>query len=364
VYLTVYSPPEIIDNRSPSQRKYPQIMPFTVTISSSGHQFECEDNETILDAAIRQNIGLPYGCRNGRCGSCAADLISGDVTYYGVPPALEEAGEGKCLPCQGFAASDLSIAVREAQATSDLEVRLLPVRVHAVDHLTDDVVRLLLKLPDNQRLQFRAGQYLDFLLSDGRRRAFSIANAPHDDEFIELHIRHVDGGEFTDWVFTQMKERSILRIQAPLGTFVLDEDSDRPMIFMGGGTGFAPLKGQIEQAFRAGATQPIYLYWGVRSERDLYLRELPEQWVRQHDNFRFVPVLSEPDDDWQGRTGWVHEAVLADFADLSGYDLYMAGPPPMVSAGREAFRAAGMPEAQMHFDSFEYAEDTRAKVPQ
>ena len=334
-------------------------MSFTVTISTTGHRFEVEENETVLDAAIRQNVGLPYGCRNGRCGSCAADLLSGDVSYYGSPPALEDLGEGKCLPCQGFAASDLSIAVRESEGTADIEVKLLPVRVHAADHLTHDVVRLLLKLPDNQRLQFLAGQYLDFMLSDGRRRAFSIANAPHDDEFLELHIRHVDGGQFTDWVFTQMQERTILRIQAPLGTFVLDEDSDRPMIFMGGGTGFAPLKGQIEQAFEAGIDRPMHLYWGVRGERDLYLRELPEQWALEHDNFRFVPVLSEPDGDWAGRTGWVHEAVIEDFPDLSGHDLYMAGPPPMVNAGRAAFIAAGMPEGHMHFDSFDYAEDTR-----
>ncbi len=337
-------------------------MTFIVTINSSGHQFEVEENETILDAAVRQSVGLPYGCRNGRCGSCVADLLTGEVRYHGAPPALEGLGEGRCLPCQGFAVSDLTLAVREAESTADIEVKLLPVRVHAVDHLAHDVVRLLLKLPEGQRLQFLAGQYLDFLLADGRRRAFSIANAPHDDEFIELHIRHVDGGKFTDWVFSQMKERTILRIQAPLGTFVLDEDSDRPMIFMGGGTGFAPLKGQIEHAFEVGVTRPMYLYWGARSSPDLYLRELPERWVRQHENFHFVPVLSEPDPDWQGRSGWVHEAVVADFPDLSGYDLYMAGPPPMVVAGRAAFLAAGMPEAHMHFDSFDYAEDTRDKA--
>ena len=336
-------------------------MTFHVTISSSGHHFEVEESETVLDAAIRQNVGLPYGCRNGRCGSCTAGLLAGEVNYFGAPPALEELGEGKCLPCQAFAASDLTLEVREAESTADLEIRMLPCRVHAVDHLSHDVVRLLLKLPDGQRLQFRAGQYLDFLLADGRRRAFSIANAPHDDEFIELHIRHVDGGEFTDWVFSQMKERTILRIQAPLGTFTLDEASERPMVFMGGGTGFAPLKGQIEHAFEVGVDRPMVLYWGVRSTRDLYLPDLPGQWAREHANFSFVPVLSEPDPDWPGRSGWVHEAVIADIPDLSGHDLYMAGPPPMVNAAREAFRAAGMPDQQMHYDSFDYAEDTRAK---
>ncbi len=352
---------EIKENREVSHSVQQAAMTFDVTISSSGHRFEAEENETILDAAIRQNIGLPYGCRNGRCGSCIADLISGEVKYYGEAPALEDLEKGKCLPCQGFAASDLTLAVREAESTADLEVKLLPCRVHAVDHLAPDVVRLLLKLPDNQRLQFRAGQYLDFLLADGRRRAFSIANAPHDDEFIELHIRHVDGGEFTDWVFSQMKERTILRIQAPLGSFTLDEQSDRPMIFMGGGTGFAPLKGQIEQAFEAGVSRPMVLYWGVRAQRDLYMGELPERWASEHANFRFVPVLSEPDAGWQGRTGWVHEAVLEDIPDLSNYDLYMAGPPPMVMAARAAFSDAGMPAEHMHYDSFDYAADSPAK---
>jgi CDP-4-dehydro-6-deoxyglucose reductase len=337
-------------------------MSFTVTLSNSGHRFEVEENETILDAALRQNIGLPYGCRNGRCGSCAADLQSGSVVYAGEVPALAELDAGKCLPCRGLAQSDLSLGVREAEAAADIEVKMLPVRVHAIDHLSHDVVRLWLKLPESQRLQFLAGQYLDFVLADGRRRAFSIANAPHDDELIELHIRHVDGGEFTDWVFEKMKARTILRIQAPLGSFILDDDSPRPMIFMGGGTGFAPLKGQIEHAFHSGIQRPMYLYWGVRSARDLYLPDLPRQWAETHANFRFVPVLSEPDADWQGRTGWVHEAVVEDFPDLGGFDLYMAGPPPMVAAGREAFRAAGMPDAQMHYDSFEYAADSRDKA--
>lgn len=334
-------------------------MSHNVTIRNSGHQFVVEENETVLEAAIRQHVGLPYGCRNGRCGACAAGLVSGEVHYFATPPALADAGEGKCLPCQGFARGDLILDVREAEGAADLEVRTLPVRVHEVEHLAHDVVRVWLKLPEQQRLQFLAGQYLDFMLSDGRRRAFSIANAPQSDELIELHIRHVDGGKFTDWVFHQMAERSILRIQAPLGSFVLDESSSRPMIFMGGGTGFAPLKGQLEDLFHRGDDRPMHLYWGVRSERDLYLRDLPKRWVADHPNFRFTPVLSEPGDDWQGRSGWVHEAVLADFPRLSEFDLYMAGPPPMVIAGREAFLGAGMPEGQLHYDSFEYAADSQ-----
>lgn len=336
-------------------------MSFTVTVSPSGHSFTVDSGETILDAATRQGVGLPYGCRGGRCGACVAKLVSGEVTYpEGKPAALE--ADDQCVPCQGVAASDLQIEVREAETTADIEVKMLPCRVHQVDQLAHDVIRLMLKLPNNQRLQFHAGQYLEFVLADGRRRAFSIANAPHDDEFIELHIRHVDGGSFTDWVFSQMKDKTILRIEAPLGTFVLDEESPRPMLFIGGGTGFAPLKGQVEHAFFKGIDKPMKLYWGVRASRDLYMPELPEQWAKEREDFDFVPVASEPDEDWQGRTGWVHEAVLADIENPADYEIYMAGPPVMVRAGRDALRAAGVPDEQMHYDAFEYAEDTRDKA--
>ncbi len=333
-------------------------MSFTVTLSPSGNTFEVEEGETILDAAIRQDIGLPYGCRNGFCGACIATLLSGEIKYPdGEPDKLLDASDDACLPCQAVPASDVELKVKEIQAAKEIEPRVMPVKVAKIDHLADDVVRLYLKLPDEQRLQFLAGQYLDFILEDGRRRAFSIANAPHDEDFIELHIRHVDGGVFTDWAFTQMKEKTILRIEAPLGSFTLDEDSDRPMLFIAGGTGFAPIKSQIEHAFHAGLSRPMELYWGVRAQPDLYLPDLPHQWEQAHDNFRFVPVLSEPDAGWEGRRGWVHEAVLEDHDNLADYDIYMAGPPVMVKAARDAFLARGVPEEQMHYDSFEYAAD-------
>ncbi len=333
-------------------------MSFTVTLSPSGNTFVVEEGETILDAAIRQDIGLPYGCRNGFCGACIATLLSGEIEYPdGEPDKLLDASDDACLPCQAVPASDVELKVKEIQAAKEIEPRMMPVKVAKIDHLADDVVRLYLKLPDEQRLQFLAGQYLDFILEDGRRRAFSIANAPHDDDYIELHIRHVDGGVFTDWAFTQMKEKTILRIEAPLGSFTLDEDSDRPMLFIAGGTGFAPIKSQIEHAFHAGLSRPMELYWGVRAQPDLYLPDLPRQWEQTHDNFRFVPVLSEPDEGWEGRKGWVHEAVLEDHDNLADYDIHMAGPPVMVKAARDAFLARGVPEEQMHYDSFEYAAD-------
>lgn len=333
-------------------------MSFKIHTTPAGHDFAVEPGETLLAAALRHGVGLPYGCRDGKCGSCAARLIEGQVTYpSGKTAGLEGQPDDTCLTCQAVPSSDLIIGVREVSSAALIEVMTLPCRVSRKERLSHDVMRLFLKLPEHQRLQFLAGQYLDFILRDGRRRAFSIANAPHDDEEIELHIRHVPGGEFTAFVFESMPEKSILRIQGPLGTFVLREDSDRPILMMGGGTGFAPLKGMIEHAIHIGLRRPITLYWGVRARRDLYLADLPQVWARRLPAFSFVPVLSEPDPDWSGRTGYVHAAIVEDHPDLSGFDLYMSGPPVMVEAGRLAFEALGLPRERMFSDAFEYAAD-------
>jgi CDP-4-dehydro-6-deoxyglucose reductase len=335
-------------------------MTFKIRTLPTEHCFEAEPGETLLGAALRQGVGLPYGCRDGKCGSCAARLIEGRVDYpSGKTDALDGQPEDTCLTCQAVTVSDLTLGVREIASAALIEVRTLPCRVSRKERLGHDVMRLFLKLPENQRLQFMAGQYLDFILRDGRRRAFSIANAPHDDGEIEIHVRHVPGGEFTAYVFDSMPEKSILRIQGPLGTFVLREDSDRPIIMIGGGTGFAPLKGMIEHAIHVGIDRPILLYWGVRARRDLYLADLPHAWSRRLPNFRFIPVLSEPDPDWEGRTGFVHTAVVEDHADLSGFDIYMSGPPVMVEAGRAAFEAAGLARDHMFSDAFEYASDSK-----
>jgi CDP-4-dehydro-6-deoxyglucose reductase len=336
-------------------------MSFRVRTDPGDHVFAVESGETILDAALRQGVHLPYGCRDGHCGSCTAKLLAGEVTYpSGRTEALEGEPPGTCLTCQAAPTGDLLLHVAEIQA--ELPIRMLPCRVVDKQQLNHDVVRLYVKLPENQRLRFLAGQYLEFVLRDGRRRAFSIANAPHDDQLIELHIRHVPGGEFTDYVFDSLEGRTILRMRAPLGTFILREKSERPMIFMGGGTGFAPIKSMIETAFHVGIARPMHLYWGVRSRRDLYLPDLPLQWVREHPNLTYTPVLSEPDADWGGRTGFVHETVIADHPDMSGFDVYMSGPPIMVHAGRVAFEERGLDIAHMFSDAFDYAEDSRAKV--
>ncbi len=337
-------------------------MRHLVRIEPSGHGFFAEEDESVLAAALRQGVVLPYSCRNGSCGSCKGQIVDGEVDYgTGLPEALsaQEAAAGQALFCQARARSDLRIRVREIEAVKDIQVRTLPCRVAHMELLAHDVMLLQLKLPESERLQFLAGQYIDILLRDGRRRAFSLANAPQDDRLLELHIRHVEGGSFTDQVFSSMKEKALLRLEGPLGTFFLREDSDLPVIFMAGGTGFAPIKAMIEHALAEGIRRPMHLYWGARARRDLYLHELARDWAARPTGLQYVPVLSEPspDDAWDGRTGLVHAAILADFADLSGFQVYAAGPPVMVKAGREAFLTRGLDPANLFSDAFELAHD-------
>ena len=329
-----------------------------VRLEPSGHTFTVEPGETLLEAALRQNIGLPYGCRNGACGSCKGILRAGELEFGEYQErALHDAerAAGKALTCCTRPLSDIVFEVRELTGAKDLAIRTLPCRVEKVDKPADDVALLYLKLPTGERLQFLAGQYIDILLKEGKRRSFSLANAPHDDQFLQLHVRKSPGGAFSNYVFEQMKERAILRFEGPLGTFYLREDSDKPMVFVAGGTGFAPIKAQLEHLFRHEDDRPKVLYWGARSRKDLYLPELPVQWQREHPEFSFVPVLSDPlpEDAWQGRTGLVHQAVLDDFADLSGYQVYACGAPAMTDIAKQTFvEQRGLPEDEFYCDAF------------
>lgn len=337
-------------------------MSFKISVPASGHEFIAEEDESILEAAIRQGIGLPYGCRNGTCGKCAGEVISGETKCDADSLraiAKKEFETGKTLFCQACAVSDLEIKVREIVKGADIEIKTLPCRVEKMVLLTHDIMQLKLKLPETERLQFMAGQYLEILLKDGKRRAFSIANAPHDDACIELHIRHVPDGHFGDFVFDGLKEKDLLRIEGPLGSYFLREDSDRPVILMGGGTGFAPLKGMLEHAFYINLDRPVHLFCGARAKRDLYMDDIVSQWLRKYPGLKYTPVLSDPaeEDDWQGETGFVHESVVRHYPDLTGYDVYLSGPPPMVKAGMDLFYEKGLPETQIYSDSFEYSDD-------
>jgi CDP-4-dehydro-6-deoxyglucose reductase len=335
---------------------------------SSGAIFTVNEGESVLTAALRQGVMLPYSCKNGTCGSCKGKLESGEVHYPFHPPlalSREELGDGCALLCQAEPIEDLVIRVREIEAVRDIHVRKMPARVIEKTRLTPDVMRIKIKLPNAQRLQFLAGQYLEILLPDGKRRAFSIASSPQSEDEIELHIRHVDGGGFTGWVFDELKERDILRLEAPLGTFFIRNDNtERPMIMMGGGTGFAPLKSMIEDLLAHNDQRPLHLFWGVRNLAELYMHKQAQQWAEQNDHIQYTSALLEPgaEDPAGSFNGFVHEAVLKQYPDLSNFDIYMSGPPAMIDAGRKAFIENGAGTRRIFFDSFEFGLDVPIRV--
>ncbi len=334
-------------------------MSYSVQIESTDHVFQVDEGEYILDAALRQGIALPYGCRGGGCGACKSKILQGDIEYPdGLPPGLgrEDQKNGFALLCMAVAKSDLVLQSHELQSDTEIEVKVLPCRVHEKIQLNHDVVLMKLALPKTERMQFFAGQYISFLLENGKHRSFSIANAPHNDEFIELHIRHVPGGWFTSEVFEQMQEKDMLRIEGPLGNFYLREESTRPIILMAGSTGFAPVKGMIEHALEIGMERPIHLYWGAWAKEDLYMHELAESWTKQNPLIRYTPVLSQPapEDNWTGRTGYVHEAIMQDYPDLSDYEIYASGPPAMVYSGKDEFVKNNLDLDYYYSDAFEF----------
>lgn len=339
-------------------------MPFQITIQPSGHTFTPEADETILEAALRQGFTLPYGCRNGACGSCKGKVIAGQVDYGDHQPNTltdEEKAQGLALFCCATPLSDLTIECREVGAAKDIQIKTIPCRVQKLEKISQDVALLSLKLPASERMQFLAGQYIDILLKDGKRRSFSLANAPHDDETLQLHIRHVPGGTFSEYVFSQMQEKAILRFEGPLGTFFLREDSDKPVVFLATGTGFAPIKSIVEHALHSGTQRPLTLYWGARHLSDIYMYDLPLQWQQQHAHFKFVPVLSQPgtEDHWTGRIGHVQDCVLEDFADVSGVQVYACGSPSMVEDAHKKLVAAGLPDEEFYSDAFTFARDSK-----
>ncbi len=332
-------------------------MTFQVTIQPSGHQFPIDADETILEAALKHGFTLPYSCRDGVCGACKGKVLQGQVEYGdGVALTEVEKAVGMALFCCSKPRSNLVIESHEVSAIKDIQIKTMPCRVHSMEKPAADVMVLKLKLPAGERLQFLAGQYIDILLKDQKPRSFSLANAPHNDEYLELHIRNIAGGEFTRHVFEVMKERDILRFKGPLGTFFLREDSEKPIIFVASGTGFAPIKAIIEHALYIGIKRPMHFYWGARRLSDLYMLDMAKQWEAQ--GIAFTPVLSEPlpEDEWSGRTGFVHLAVMEDYSDLSAYEVYACGAPVVVEAAHTDFTTTrGLPNEAFFSDAFTYA---------
>ena len=342
-------------------------VPYQVTLKTSGKQFTVNQDETVLEAALSQNINLPYGCKNGACGSCKGKILEGQVTHgQHSESAMSRADEtaGATLFCCAHPQSDLLIEAREVQGAGDIAIRKVPCRVNEISRHGSDVAILKLQLPASERFQFLAGQYLEFLLKDGQRRAYSIANAPEQEGPLELHIRHLPGGLFTDFVFAAkdpaLKEKDILRFEGPLGSFFLREDSKKPIIFVAAGTGFAPIKSIIEQMQAKKIQRPISLYWGGRRPSDLYMNSLCETWAQDLPDFKYIPVISDalPEDTWDGRSGFVHEAVMTDHPNLKDFQVYACGAPVMVNAARQDFSSqCHLPEEEFFADSFTSAAD-------
>ena len=319
-------------------------------------EFSVREDETILDAGLREGLALPYECRNGGCGLCLCSVEHGNIDHRPYQrSALPDAqkAQGKALMCCAVPRGDVVIDVEGFTGAAAQAAEVHTATVAQLERLADDVMRVLLQLPEGKTLDFAAGQYIDILLDDGQRRAFSFANRPHASSQIELHIRLVPGGRFTTHVFEAMRVGDVLRFEGPRGSFTLRE-STHPILFVAGATGFAPIKSIVEDAFERGVQRPMRLYWGVRQRKDLYLLALCEQWERDHANFTVVPVVSEPaeGDGWTGRTGLVHEAMLADFPDLSGNEVYLCGSVKMVETAVPAFIAQGLGEDACFSDAF------------
>lgn len=336
-------------------------MSFSIKVLPSGHEFTANPDESILDAALRAGLAFPYGCRGGACGACIGQIVSGEIHYDDEPMGLteEQAMVGMSLFCVAKPTTDLTIEIHEIGAVEEIPVKSMPTKVAKLEKLNDEVMALFLKLPESERLQYLAGQYVDFMMSDGRKRAFSIANAPHHDELLEFHIRRIKGGEFTEHVFTEMKVGEIIRIEGPKGSFFLREDSERPIILLATGTGFGPVKGIIEHMVAEQSSRAVYLYWGARSREGLYADAQIREWEKNFPNIRYRPVLSQPDDAWDGRKGYVQDAVLADFEELSGFEVYACGHPDMVYKARDAMVARGVDPDHCFSDAFSWASDKK-----
>ncbi|MDR1661314.1 MAG: CDP-6-deoxy-delta-3,4-glucoseen reductase [Azoarcus sp.] len=342
-------------------------MQYRIQLQPGGQAFSATEDHTLLDAALAAGFTLPHGCRTGVCGACKGRIVQGeaDPGAYGkhVLPDAERA-EGHALLCCARARSDLVIELPKGARVSDIPVKKLPCRVSRLERLAEDVMRVDLQLPATEAFTFRAGQYIDIVLPGGEHRSFSIANAPCRKDSLELHIRRVPGGRFTGHVFEEMKLRDILRIEGPHGDFRLHEDSGRPIVMIGGGTGFAPLKGLVEHAIHIGLERPIAFYWGAHTPSGLYLHEMAQSWQTRLPGFRYIPVISgaDPDGGWTGRRGLAHEAALADFADLSQHEVYACGSPPMIKAARKNLtRERGLPAEAFYADVFTFASVPAAK---
>ena len=319
-------------------------MTFTVKLSPSGHTFQCAENQEILKAGLDAGYLLPFSCRSGMCLTCRASVINGEIDHGDAHTkylSLHDREKGLALLCCAKPRSDLLIEIEEMDPDHGNPPKHMPSRVLDIQTPAPDVKILTLGLPANEPIHFRAGQFLDVKLKTGEKRSYSIASTPKAEGVrqLELHIRHLPGGLFTDHVFSSLKVRDILQIEVPMGNFYLREEHNKPIIMLASGTGFAPIKSIINYVNQKKLDRQIHLYWGARKKIDLYELHIAQEMVKNHLNLDFIPVLSEPslECQWSGRTGNVHEAVMKDHPNLLGYEVYACGAPIMVETAKFDF---------------------------
>jgi NAD(P)H-flavin reductase/ferredoxin len=325
-------------------------MTFTIRVAESGIAFPCEPREFVLDAAERAGYSMPSSCRKGVCSTCEAGLLDGEVEQRG--RGRRTARDGTALMCRSQPRADLTIRPKRFERIDIFRRKIITTRVFRLSRPEPDVTILTLRFPIGLRAPFKAGQYLQVVMEDGDRRNFSLANATRDNDGAELHIRHVAGGKFSQGMLSKLSVGDPLQVEVPYGDLHL-RASERPVILLASGTGFAPIKSIIQTAIHSGHHRPMQLYWGGRKREDIYLFDLPARWAQRWPWFTFTPVLSEPSSDWTGRVGLVHDAVREDHPDLSATDVYACGSPLMVNAAQRDFTSHHrLPDAQFFADAF------------
>jgi NAD(P)H-flavin reductase/ferredoxin len=326
-------------------------MTYDVRVAGTEIVFPCEPDEAVLDAAERAGFVIPYSCRKGVCSTCQGGLTAGTADVRG-RGGIEGPAEDVLL-CRTRPRSDLQIAPHRIARREPQVRRTLTAKVHKIIYQADDVAVLALRFPTGVRVKFRAGQYLTVTLPDGDTRNYSMANPPHRNDGVLLHVRRVPGGRFSGEILDGLAKGDTLQVELPFGEFCIDAQSQRPVLLVVTGTGFAPVRSIVEDQIRRGADRPMHLYWGARKEADLYQADVATTWAATHGWFSFTPVLSDPEAGWTGRTGHVHRAVLADVPDLRGHDVYACGNPAMTAAVHDEFaHIGGLPPDRCFSDAF------------
>ena len=320
-------------------------MPYNITLKPTNVSFDADSNETVLDSALQNNIHLEHSCKNGDCGVCTATIVSGCVQIE----CGESRDSGEFLTCTSKPLDNLEIEVQYFPELSNIQKRNIPVKIDSCNLVANDVLKLLFRVPPNLKLNYLPGQYVDLSYKEVVR-SYSIANAKLENGMIELHVRYVPNGKMSALLFNNLQKNTLMRLYGPHGTFFVRDDS-APIIFLAGGTGYAPIKAMVQGLLKENCQRDIYIYWGVASVDGLYCNA-PEVWSNEHENIRYIPVVSGNTKTWKGRVGLVHKAVASDFGDLSEFHVYACGSPVMIDAAKQSFLQKGLKKDRFYSDAF------------